>query len=339
MTSRQKRLFVIGTVLVVILLLVLTGYLSRHKIAENPAGTVGNTAGNLYNGGYFCEKDGVVYFANAYDNYSLYSMDVLETDVKKLGNVSLNNLLAGENTLYFFQLDASHSMQNVFGTVSAPTSLNACNYKGKNISIILDGIILGAQLVDNSLYIMMTDRETNSFLKTDRDGEHPQQLATQYIHPGCADNGVIYYTDPFSHSLMSLDTASDVPRELLTGNVWFPIKDGNYIYYVDADRNYGLNRYDITANTVEILTKERVDYFNIGNGYIYYQTAGSSPALKYMFQDGSGVQTLAEGAFCNIQMTSAYVYFQAFQDEDTMYHTFLGDSIYTEFTAARDGAE
>ncbi|MCI8695906.1 MAG: DUF5050 domain-containing protein, partial [Lachnospiraceae bacterium] len=31
----------------------------------------GNT-GNLNNGGYFCEMDGRVYFANAYDNFALY---------------------------------------------------------------------------------------------------------------------------------------------------------------------------------------------------------------------------------------------------------------------------
>ena len=159
MTSRKKPIIIIGTLLVIILLLVLVGHLSTHKIADNPLNTIGNTAGNLYNGGYFCEKDGLVYFSNAYDNHSLYSMDILEKEIKKLGNVSINNLLAGENTLYFFQSDASHSMENVFGTVSAPTSLNACDFKGKNTSIIQNGISLGAQLIGNHLYIMMTDNE------------------------------------------------------------------------------------------------------------------------------------------------------------------------------------
>lgn len=339
MTSRKKTLLLIGIILAAILVLVLVHHFTSHKIAENPAGTVGNTACNLYNGGYFCEKDGVVYFSNAYDNHSLYSMDVLETNIQKLGNVSVNNLLAGENTLYFFQLDASHSMENVFGTVSAPTSLNACDFKGKNTSIIQDGIILGAQLINNHLYIMMTDNTANTFLKTDTRGEHPQELAKEYIHPGCAENGLLYYTDPNTHGLMALDTTSDVPRELLAGNIWFPMKEGNYIYYVDADRNYNLCRYDMTGQTIEILTKDRVDYYNMGNGYIYYQTAGSAPALKYMFQDGSGARTLAEGAFCNIQITNAYVYFQAFQQENIMYHAFLGDTIYTEFTAARDAIQ
>ena len=37
------------------------------RIPDNPPETVGNTAGNLNNSGYFCEYDGKVYFANVYD--------------------------------------------------------------------------------------------------------------------------------------------------------------------------------------------------------------------------------------------------------------------------------
>ena len=29
-----------------------------NKVPQNPAGTVGNTVGNLYNNGLFCENDG-----------------------------------------------------------------------------------------------------------------------------------------------------------------------------------------------------------------------------------------------------------------------------------------
>ena len=78
MTSRKKRIITaIGALLTIILILIAGSLLSAHKIAENPADTVGNTAGNLYNGGYFCEKDGMVYFCNIYDNHSLYSMDTM----------------------------------------------------------------------------------------------------------------------------------------------------------------------------------------------------------------------------------------------------------------------
>lgn len=65
------------------------------RIPDNPPETVGNTAGNLNNSGYFCEYDGKVYFANAYDSNTLYSMDPSEQNIKKLGNASVKNILAG----------------------------------------------------------------------------------------------------------------------------------------------------------------------------------------------------------------------------------------------------
>ena len=46
----------------------------------------GNTAGNLYNNGLFCEHDGTIYFSNPDDNYHLYSMDITGGNVKKLQN-------------------------------------------------------------------------------------------------------------------------------------------------------------------------------------------------------------------------------------------------------------
>lgn len=53
------------------------------RIPDNPPETVGNTAGNLNNSGYFCEYDGKVYFANVYDSDTLYSMDPSEQNIKK----------------------------------------------------------------------------------------------------------------------------------------------------------------------------------------------------------------------------------------------------------------
>ena len=38
-----------------------------NRIRYNDGYVNGNTAGNLYNEGYFCEKDGIVYFANPAD--------------------------------------------------------------------------------------------------------------------------------------------------------------------------------------------------------------------------------------------------------------------------------
>ena len=85
-------------ILIIILLVLVVGGLSvfayfKNKVPENPAGTVGNTAGNLYNDGLFCENEGKVYFSNAYDANTLYVMNPDETEIQKIstiGAVSIN---------------------------------------------------------------------------------------------------------------------------------------------------------------------------------------------------------------------------------------------------------
>ena len=74
---------------------------ASHKIKLNPDYVVGNTAGNLYNGGTFCEDDEYVYFSNAYDNGALYRMRPDESDMKKLVSTQVSSINSGGDYLYY----------------------------------------------------------------------------------------------------------------------------------------------------------------------------------------------------------------------------------------------
>ena len=71
MTTTKKNIIIICIVVCILAALFAVAMLTG-KIPMNDAYTVGNTAGNLNNGGLFCESDGKVFFANAYDNNALY---------------------------------------------------------------------------------------------------------------------------------------------------------------------------------------------------------------------------------------------------------------------------
>ena len=105
---------------------------------------------------------------------------------------------------------------------------------------------------------------------------------------------------------------------------------------MDVANNYRLCRYFPTENSVEVLTKDRVDAFNILGDYIYYQkNSKTEPALKRMYTDGSNVEIVAQGNFSNISMTSNYVYFTAFDSETPIYKTpTYGPVMITAFDAA-----
>ena len=99
MTTKQKNILILsiaGVILIVLLLFVLLS----SRIPMNDEYTTGNTTGNLNNGGYFCEMDGRVYFANAYDNFALYSMNPDETDLVKFNEGAVSSINAAGNYLY-----------------------------------------------------------------------------------------------------------------------------------------------------------------------------------------------------------------------------------------------
>lgn len=336
-THKRLKNIITGIIVVVIILaLGIFAFLSE-RTPMNPAGTVGNSAGNLNNAGLFCEYDGTVYFANSYDKGSLYAMSPIETDIRKLNSSNVRNILAGGKYLYYFQSGPAggDGMENVLTL----KSFNQCRLNGKRTTGLTRDIVVTGQLVDNYLYLLTSTSDGPSFYKMKIDKSDKTPLADYQINPACAANGVIYYNGTQSdHYLYALNTADDTVSEIWRGNIWYPVMEGDYVYYMDVSNNYRLCRYSFSQDLTEVLTEDRADCFNVGSGYIYYQKNGSSPQLKCMRADGADVKVIAEGNYCNINMTSQYVYFQEFGDETALYHSPLGSSGYSSFQAALEAA-
>ena len=316
-----------------IMILFIAGGLSilsyfSERIPANPDGTIGNTAGNLNNGGLFCEQNGRVYFANPKDKNCLYSMNADETDVKKIYDGNVCNILAGGEYLYYF-------MREPIGTSLDKLRVSHAFYRsrldGKKVKTMTNDVVVHAQLVNDSLYLMTTAGNTPSFYRISTNRSDKTELADYLVNPSCARDGMIYYNGTkTNHYLYSHNTANDSSSILWRGNIWYPVLEGNYFYYLDVENNYRLCRYDYTNDVIEVLTHDRVDCFNIGSGYIYYQSNSSSePALKRMNLDGSGVTVIAEGNYTAIHITSQYVYFKDMLEENIWYHSPIGSDSYS----------
>lgn len=325
--NKKVILFSIIALICILIILVVTKFLGR--VTMNPEGTIGNTAGNLNNGGLFCEYDGYVYFANTADNNCLYRMRPDETEMEKLLDVEPGNILAGGDYIYYFQYEVSGEMG--LGNIRSGHNFHRADLDGKHIVTLTKDVVVTGQLVDNYLYLLVAGEEHPTFRKMKIDKSDNKDLAKYAVNPACAKDGIIYYNGTQSdHYLYSLNTANDSVTELWGGNVWYPLLDGDYIYYLDVENDYRLCRYLLGGKSLEVLTNERVECFNVGNGYVYYQTSSKqAPALKMMSTDGSSTATIAEGNFTKINMTSKYVYFQEYGEEDVTYHSLIGSTTYS----------
>lgn len=327
-----KVIIVLVVILLIMILATVFTYL-RQRVKMNPAGTVGNIAGNLNNGGFVCEYNGTVYFANAYDGDSIYAMTPSEGDIHRVVSAQTRNILAGGNYLYYFQVGVSG--ENGLGSIRVPRSFNRCELDGSHSVSLVRDVVATAQLVDNYIYIL-GGKETSGLYKIKIDRTDEVQLAEYIINPACAVNSTIYYNGTQGdHYLYALNTANDTTRTVWQGNLWYPIVDGDYVYYLDVANNYRLCRYSFSQDVVEVLTNDRIDCFNVGYGYVYYQTNGSSPQLCFMYTDGTGRTVIAEGVYSDINLTSRYAYFHAYNESGTMYHSPLGAGYIEYFTNAQ----
>ncbi len=95
---------------------------------------------------------------------------------------------------------------------------------------------------------------------------------------------------------------------------------------MSVDNDYALYRYSILANTIERVTDDRVDAFNIIGNFIYYQkNSTTEPMLIRMHTDGTGREIIAGGNYVNINTTSYYTYFQDYLDPGKLYRVANAD--------------
>ncbi len=332
MSTNKKAILFFGIIPSVLALLALYIYFQVRPLPKNPEDTVGNTAGNLYNSGLFCERDGVVYFSNTYDGGALYCMNTDESRIRKISTSIPANIIADPNYIYYFQMGTAGG--GAFENVMSTHNYMRCERNGSKSKILSKDVIVYNQIVGNNLYLLSNVNKTISFFKINLSNNERTDLANYVINPSCVYNGKIYYSGTIDDlSLYQLDPTDDVTSTILNINSCYPIIEGDYLYYMDVDRNYALSRYSFSKQQKEILTRDRVDCYNIGNGYIYYQKNSTTPQLKMMRTDGTDEAVIAEGNYTKINMTSQYVYFREFGIDGTTYHCPIGSTSYSIFNA------
>lgn len=343
MTTTKKNIIILCSVFV-IALLILAAASFTGRISMNDEDTVGNTAGNLNNKGLFCESDGIVYFSNAYDGNALYSMNPDETEIKKLSVNSVSYINTGGDYLYYYM--ESGTNENNTGTGLGYMGRTAGIYRTKKngkrtvcLSRTYSNII---QLCGNYLYYQAYDTKKGTSLNKIKIDKSDEAVVADYIiNPACFVDGKIYYNGTQKdHYLYALNTSTDNSSVVWQGNIWNPVYIDNYVYYMDVANNYRLCRYSMTQDVIEVLTNDRVDFFNVYDYYIYYQQSSrTAPALKRMYLDGSNAEVVAEGIFENINITSEYVYFNAYDAPLPVYKTSTYGGVYvTTFDAAEEAA-
>ena len=302
-------------------------YIYEQIIPMSPSDT-GNLAGNLHNNGYFFEMDDKVYFANAYDNNCLYSMNLDESKPKRLTSMGVK-YISGANGLLYFYMDSTSIGKGVSGLGNATNQygIYRCKTNGGNQTCLLRDFCGELQLCGEYIYYQVKTDNTLNKIRVDKTNK--SLVSTEMISPVCYDNGIIYYTGVSSdHNLHAMYTQNgDATTIVLPGYCFFPVVQYGYVYYLNGESNYSLWRANLYSGETELITSDRVDSFSLNNQYIYYAYSNAeSPALRRCTLDGQNKVDLYSGVVNSINLTSRFVYFKVYGQDDVMYHMPLDGS-------------
>ena len=316
----SKNKFILAGVFLILIVLGIFLYFSG-RIVPNADNETGNTAGNLNNKGLFCEKNEIVYFSNAYDNNVLYSMNVDESGVKRLNNVGVYSINVDSKRIFYSQ--SGSAAGSGLGYVRASTGMYYCDHNGKKTFCYTKDPVGILALSGNHLFYQHYQENAGvPLIKISLDKKESTSVIPDMISPASVVNGTIYYAgNGEDHYLYALDTITGASTLIWEHPMWNPVYHNGTIFFMDLDSNYALHSYNLSTGEELALTKERIDFFNVYGTMIYYQTADtSSPALKRIYIDGTGEETVMEGVFESVNITSMYAYFNEFGKPTPVYH-------------------
>lgn len=346
MAAQKKRISVFSIIIpiIIILFVVISAvfYQRSKRIVYNNGNVSGNTAGNLYNGGLFCEYDGKVYFSNAYDNGYIYVMDSDGTNFKCLSKNTAGFINVDGHYIYYAKNNLNEQTKGAVFRGSL-YGVHRLGIDGKHSTTLSEEFCTVVSLGNNTLYYLHYDDTSNLTLRSICiDGTDDKLVSESPINPSCIVNGKIYYNDVNTNLFAyAMNVGSKSASTIYDHKCFNVIYDNNYLYFMDVEDNYKLARVRLTSGEKETLTDERVDLYNLYDGKIFYQTnSSSSPALCRMNVDGSDKEQIVSGNFSNINMTSDYVYFNQFGYDIPVYRVSrTGSTTVTTFTQAEEAAQ
>lgn len=296
-------------------------YTSNHNFL-NDEDLIGNTIGNIYNGGLYCEKDGKIYFSNDNDNGSLYVMNSDMTYMAKIYNDNTAYINVDENYIYY--LRANNTRENDSGTIFKfnNTGIYRINLSGKKLKLISRNPGSYVTLKGNYLYYQNYKvGEGLTLYRQQIDGTEERMLIKEAVIPSVVLDDKLYYTGAEKdHNINVLDLSSFTRKTFIGGNFAYPIFFGDYIYYMDMSDNYAIYRMNMDGTDPTILVDERCSTYNITNSgkYLYYQVDDmDNSKICRLNLETMESEVILKGHYKQIHVTEYNVFFKDFAENIT----------------------
>ncbi len=285
-----------------------------HRYSDSS--TTGNTSTNLLNGGLFAKSGKKIYFANPYDQHSLYSMDLDLTHCKKVYDDYVSHInAAGDYIFYTKRNDKKNKTKDALFAFNT-TGLYRIRTNGHNLKQLYRYPTQTVNLLGNHLYYQHYDLEKGlQLFRVDIDGKKDTMLLDEGASPTAIADGIIYYTGMDSdHNIHSLSTnGGGLNNVICDGNFTGLSYADGYLYCMDMNSDYALCRLNLDGSDLRYLTQDRIATYNISNdgSTVYYQIDNGEDNGLYSLDIETGTQSLLlSGNFNYLHVIDDLLFFE-----------------------------
>lgn len=330
----RNTILIVLLVIIVIIVLILIGKRASVQLYDNP-NTVGNTSGNLLNGGLFCESDDKIYFTNPAEDNALYSMDMDLSHLKKVCSDKVSYINAAGNYIFYTRRNDKKSTTGEGLLSLSTTGLFRITKDGKHLGKLYDEATQVANLSGNYVYYQHYDKDNGLQLYSAKiDGSSNERLSKEGVAPYVIENGQIYFTgQDQDHMIHTMNTNGSGKNVLFDGNCTSLMKAGEHLYYMDMNQNYALARINPENNEVQTLVNTRIATYNVDNSEssVYYQVDdGKDNGLYRLDLENNETEQLAAGNYNFLHLISNYLFYESYEG-DTIYVMDLATETSKEF--------
>lgn len=298
MAEKKKQRSVWPVILIFVL--IVAGAIIYSKISDmtfksNP-GIIGNTAGNLYNYGLFCDDGERIYFSNYKDQGLLYSMSYDLDDYKFVTKDVARYINHDDHYLYYSRNNnmKDQAARSVFTFYS--NGVFRVTPNGKHQIMIWNKPVGSVLYFDGQVYYQhYAEGEKLTIHRADIDGKEDVQLnLDESVAVSAAGNQIYYAGVTHDRALYSVNENGLNGSKVLDGSFFNPWVIGNSVYYIDVNDGYKLKIVGLDGNGGETLTDKRISAYNItSNGrYIFFQYDSKDRSGLYLLDRTSGEEML-----------------------------------------------
>ncbi len=315
-------------------------FYNKNRTYYNSEDEVGNAAGNIYNGGLFCEQDGHIYFCNNNADGSLFVTNATLTSFRQVTPDKAVYINADSNYIYYVQAnDTYQNQKNKDGSfVYYNTGVYRIKHNGSDLMAFTGNPGAFLTLKGNYVYFQKYDVDNGSFLyryKIDKTEE--QLLVKDSVIPAEIGSNSLYYAGQSKNlGINSLDLSSFTTRPVIKGSYLYPIYSGDYIYYINTKDHRRIYRMNKDGSEPTKLVNQRCSTYNITESgqYLYYQVDNNKAnGVHRLDLTTMEDEIMLVGDYKQINVTKDYVFFLDYDGPNTYYAVADGEALVNIFKA------